>query len=155
MRNEGRAAADRQNVLNNYDHHSSLLGRTCEALAILEVHMLHALGKQELVDGTCEREGKREEKEKMRNEEARAAEPSCVLMRIISFLNTAEDVPITWSRPNLMRISLVSAPSLDSSGSAVRHTNASALVWVIPSYTSAVAFAGHSIAATSIFTPVS
>ena len=60
----------------------------------------------------------------------------------------AEDVPITWSRPHLMRISLVSAPSLDSSGSVVRHTNASR------SYTNAVTFAGHSMAATSIFTPV-
>ena len=48
-----------------------------------------------------------------------------------------------------MRISLVSAPSLDSSGSVVRHTNASLYL-----YTSAVAFAGHSMAATSIFTPV-
>jgi hypothetical protein len=47
-----------------------------------------------------------------------------------------------------MRISLVSAPSLDSSGSVVRHTNSSRTT------TSAVAFAGHSMAATSIFTPV-
>ena len=60
----------------------------------------------------------------------------------------AEDVPIHWSALHLMRISFVSAPSLDSSGSVVRHTNAPF------SCTSAVAFAGHSIAATSIFTPV-
>ena len=36
----------------------------------MEVNGLHALGEQELVDGTCEREGKEREKDKMRNEEA-------------------------------------------------------------------------------------
>ena len=66
----------------------------------------------------------------------------------------AEDVPITWSRPHLMRISLVSAPSLHSPRSVVRHTIAH-LPHRDASYTSAVAFAGHSMAATSIFTPVS
>jgi hypothetical protein len=41
------------------DHHSSLsLSRTVEAVARLEIHGLHAFGEQELVDGTCEREGK-------------------------------------------------------------------------------------------------
>ena len=49
--------------------------RTCEAVAVLEVHVPHALGKQELVDGTCRWEGDETEKEKVRNEEARAAEP--------------------------------------------------------------------------------
>ena len=75
MRNEGRAAAGRQNVLNKYDHHSSLtVSLTCEVIAVLEVHGLHALGEHDLVDSTCGRERqKRGERIKMRNEEARAA----------------------------------------------------------------------------------
>ena len=45
------------------DHHSRTthpltLSRTCEALAPLEVHGLHAVGEHELVDSTCGREGK-------------------------------------------------------------------------------------------------
>ena len=54
----------------------------------------------------------------------------------------------------MMRILLVSAPSLDSSGSVMRHTNAG-LYLSEESYTSDVTFAGHSMAATLIFTPVS
>jgi hypothetical protein len=53
MRNKGRAAAGRQNVLNKYDHHSSLtLCRTCDARAQGEVHALHAHGEHDLVDST-------------------------------------------------------------------------------------------------------
>ena len=39
----------------------------------MEVHTLHAFGEHDLVDSTCEREGKEREKEKMRNEEESAA----------------------------------------------------------------------------------
>jgi hypothetical protein len=75
MRNEEASAAGRQNVLNTYEPHSSFtLSRTCEELAAAEVHPLHAFGEHELVDGTCERESKKREKDKMRNEEARAAD---------------------------------------------------------------------------------
>ena len=75
MRNEEASAAG-QNVLNKYDHHSSLtLSRTCDAPAAVEVHTLHALGEHDLVDGACEKEGEETEKDQMRNEEARAAEP--------------------------------------------------------------------------------
>jgi hypothetical protein len=48
--------------------------RTCEAFAAQEVHFLHALGEHELVDSACRWEGEETEKEKMRNEEARAAD---------------------------------------------------------------------------------
>ena len=53
--------------------HLLTLSRTCEALAEEEVHGLHALGEHDLVDSTCEREGKERKKDKMRNEEACAA----------------------------------------------------------------------------------
>ena len=60
VRKEEVRAAGRQNVLNNYDHHP--LGRTCEAVAPLEVHCLHAFGEHDLVDSTLrvgrQREGK-------------------------------------------------------------------------------------------------
>jgi hypothetical protein len=42
-------------------------------MAAPEVHGLHALGEHDLVNCTCEREGKKREKDKMRNEEASAA----------------------------------------------------------------------------------
>ena len=48
------------------------LSRTCDALAALEVHCLHALGKHDLVDSTCGWESKEREKDKVRNEETRA-----------------------------------------------------------------------------------
>ena len=50
------------------------LSRTCEALAAVEVHTLHALREHDLVDGTCGGEGKERKKDKVRNEEAGAAE---------------------------------------------------------------------------------
>ena len=66
---------NRINVLNKYEIHSYLhLSRTCEALAVKEVHGLHALGEYELVDGTWEREGEERKKDKVRKEEACAAE---------------------------------------------------------------------------------
>ena len=43
----------------------TLLSRTCEALAVLEVHAMHAFGEHDLVDGTCGREGKEKKKEKV------------------------------------------------------------------------------------------
>ena len=43
--------------------HPLTLSRTCEALAELEVHGLHAVGEHDLVDGTCGREGKERKKE--------------------------------------------------------------------------------------------
>jgi hypothetical protein len=64
-------AAGRQNVLNKYDHHSSLLGRTCEAHAPTEIHTLHVLGKVQLPDIPY-REWEKEN-EKMRNEGRAAA----------------------------------------------------------------------------------
>ena len=53
--------------------HPLTLSRTCEALAEAEVYALHTPGKHDLVDLACEGEGKERKKEKMRNEEARAA----------------------------------------------------------------------------------
>ena len=55
----------RQNVFNNYDHHSSpiTLRRTCDARAAVEFHFLHALGEHDLVDLACGREGKERERE--------------------------------------------------------------------------------------------
>jgi hypothetical protein len=50
-----------------------IISRTCEAIAFLEVHILHAFGKHDLVDSTCGQEDKEREKNKVRNEEARAA----------------------------------------------------------------------------------
>ena len=50
-----------------------LLGRTCEAVASMEVHTLHALGEHDLVDSTCRWEGEETEKETMRNKETSAA----------------------------------------------------------------------------------
>ena len=56
------------------DHHSTLtLSRTGETKARLEIHVLHALGEHDLVDGTCGREGEERKKDKVRNEEACAA----------------------------------------------------------------------------------
>ena len=62
MRSEGCAVDGRQNVLNNYDHHSSLrvtISRTCEANAHLKVHTLHALGEHDLVDSSWGGKAKR------------------------------------------------------------------------------------------------
>ena len=50
-----------------------LVDGTCEFIAAAEVHFLHAFGEYDLVDGTCGREGKEREKDKVRNEESRAA----------------------------------------------------------------------------------
>jgi hypothetical protein len=49
------------NLFNNYNHHSSSNShsRTCEAIAAVEVHSLHAFGEHDLVDSTCGREGKK------------------------------------------------------------------------------------------------
>ena len=44
------------------------LGRTCEALAEVEVHGLHSFGECELVDSACGREG---EERKGKSEEER------------------------------------------------------------------------------------
>ena len=123
----------------------------------MEVHLLHALGEHELVDGTCGRDGDERENEKVRNEETRAAEPhkisrvhasSCVL----SFLDTAEDVPITWFALHPMWISLVSKEGATYLRTVVCSTNVSLPQFL--SCTRAVEFAGHSMAATSIFTSV-
>ena len=64
MRNEEARAAGLQNVLNKYEHHSSLrvtISRTCEP-AHVEVHTLHALGEHDLVDSTCGGKAKRGER---------------------------------------------------------------------------------------------
>jgi hypothetical protein len=53
--------------------HPKNISRTCDALAALEAHCLHTLGEHDLADVTCGREGEGREKDKMRNEEARAA----------------------------------------------------------------------------------
>ena len=66
VRNEGRRAAESQNVLNKYDlTHPLNFSRTCEALAVAEVHGLHAFGEHDLVDSACGREGKGKKKEKV------------------------------------------------------------------------------------------
>ena len=62
-----------KNVLNKYDHHSSL-SRTCEALAEKEVHLLHAYGEHDLVDSACGSEGEVRERNTVRNEGGRAAD---------------------------------------------------------------------------------
>ena len=51
----------------NDDTHPLTISRTCEAMAPIERHVLHSVGEQELVDGTCGRE--REEGGKYTNEE--------------------------------------------------------------------------------------
>ena len=56
-------------------------GRTCEVIAVIEVHFLHALGKHELVDGACGKEGEKKEKDKMRNEGCTAAAPQVQIKR--------------------------------------------------------------------------
>ena len=53
--------------------HPLTLGRTCEALAVAEVHALHAFGEHDLVDSACGREGGEREKDKVRKEESCAA----------------------------------------------------------------------------------
>ena len=53
--------------------HILTLSRTCEALAVAEVHTLHAFGEHDLVDSACGREGEVREEEETRNEEACAA----------------------------------------------------------------------------------
>ena len=65
VRDEGLLA---KNVFNKYEPSASLIldSRTCDAIAVAEVHGLHALGEHDLVDSTCRR---REEKDIMRNEE--------------------------------------------------------------------------------------
>ena len=44
-------------------------------MALLEVHALHAFGEHDLVDSACGWKGKVREKNKVRNEEGRAAGP--------------------------------------------------------------------------------
>ena len=46
---------------------------TCDALAVGEVHTLHAVGEHDLTDITCGWEGEERKKDQMRIEEARAA----------------------------------------------------------------------------------
>jgi hypothetical protein len=61
---------------NKYEPHSLTLSRTCDALALVEEHGLHAHGKVQLGDIPCgERKyGKAKRgKDKLRNEEASAA----------------------------------------------------------------------------------
>ena len=53
--------------------HPLTISRTFEATARLEVHGLHALGEHDLTDITCGWEDEERKKNKMRNEEARAA----------------------------------------------------------------------------------
>ena len=70
MRNEGFFAAKKLFKIcsGTSEPHSSLtLSRTCDVLAVAEVHVLHSFGEHDLVDGTCEREG--EEKRKDKSEE--------------------------------------------------------------------------------------
>ena len=59
------------NLLNKYDNvqgtfltitHTLSVSRTCEALAVEEVHGLHALGEHDLVDRTCGWKVKREKR---------------------------------------------------------------------------------------------
>ena len=59
VRNEETRAADRN--LFNLIPYSQL---TLEAIAVGEVHVLHALGEHDLVDSTCGREGEEREKDK-------------------------------------------------------------------------------------------
>ena len=75
MRNEGAFAAKSPKTINMTFTHTLNRSRTCKARAAKEVHGLHAFGEHDLVDGTCGREGDEREKEKVRNEEACAAEP--------------------------------------------------------------------------------
>ena len=69
------------NLLNKYDNvqgafltitHPLNLSRTCEALAVAEVHGLHAFGEYDLVDGPCGREG--EERKRRREEKGESEE---------------------------------------------------------------------------------
>ena len=51
-------------ILNSYP----TLSRTCEALALIEVHGLHAFGEHDLVDSACGWEGEVRKKDKVRSE---------------------------------------------------------------------------------------
>jgi hypothetical protein len=71
-------AAGLKNLYNNAQEDDLIhnnVSRTCDARALSEAHCLHALGEHDLVDSTCGREGEGMEKDKMRNEETRAAGP--------------------------------------------------------------------------------
>ena len=60
MRNEEARAAGRQKTYSiNMETSASLIldSRTCEAVARIKVHFLHAVGKHDLVDSTCGWEG--------------------------------------------------------------------------------------------------
>ena len=73
MRNEEACAAESQERKINMNlTHPLTLSRTCEALAVAEVHGLHAFGEHELVDSACGWEGEVREKDKVRNEGRRA-----------------------------------------------------------------------------------
>ena len=71
MRKQVRAEPPKRNK--SYEPSSShILSLTFEARAVVEVHVLHALGEHDLVDSTCGREGEGRKEDKMRNEESRA-----------------------------------------------------------------------------------
>ena len=80
----------RQKVLNLIPY-SQL---TLEAIAVGEVHVLHALGEHDLVDSTCGREGEEREKDKVRNEEARAAGRQNVLNKYDHHSSSKSAVPV-------------------------------------------------------------
>ena len=86
------------NLLNKYNNvqgifltitHPLTLSRTCEALAVAEVHALHSFGEYEFVDSACEREGEERGKDKVRNEERCAAGRKKLLNKIIMFRKTS------------------------------------------------------------------
>jgi hypothetical protein len=60
MRNEGGVRLNRQKCKVSMTS-LILLRRTCEAIAVVEVHFLYALGEHEFVDGTCEKDDKERE----------------------------------------------------------------------------------------------
>ena len=76
--------------------HPLTLSRTCEAKAVAEVHGQHAFGEYDLVDGTCERKGKKRKKEKMMNEEACAAgRINYIMNNLGSDLHSDVALPVT------------------------------------------------------------
>ena len=83
-----------------YEPQSSFNERTCEADALVEVHALHALGKHELVDGACGKEGEEREKNKVRKEDTSAADPQETLFKKFSSGNLLFPLRLTLCLTN-------------------------------------------------------
>ena len=105
MRKEGGRAAEPPKLFNLMFREPSDLtpsltpSRTCE-VAVCEVHALDSFGKHDLVDSACGWEGEVREKNKGRNEEARAVSAKNYLINIIQGTFSSDcAVPVSASHP--------------------------------------------------------